>query len=150
MQGGVRGHLPFDARSTPLVADAGVLDATIDWRKRKFRVEAVSLVTAADFAWKPGAPPGATLPQAGGGSVVSRQFGQSFEDDSAAVLGVSSRNAGVVFFANQSVMSTIASGSNAIGLYVDLSTGALKLYYLGTPGILLDFWIEATGPFDNV
>ena len=78
------------------------------------------------------------------------QSGQSYIDDSAVVLGVASRNAGVAFFANNANFSPIASGSNAIGFYVDLATGALKVYYLGTPGVPLYFVIEASAPFDNV
>lgn len=147
--GAVRMRFPIDATTaSPLIADGGVLDNSIDWRKRDFTVRCSTKVGATQFAWQLGATSGA-LPQAGASTVASTQDGQSFLDDSAAVLEVASRNAGVVFFANNAVMSAIAAGSNAIGLYVDLSNGTLKVFYAGTPGVPLFFTLEASAPFDN-
>lgn len=147
--GGVRMSFPFDATTaTPPILDGAVLDDSMDWRGRTFTVKCSGRAGATQFATQHGAASGA-IPQAGGGAVSTTQEGQSSEDDSAAVLGVGSRNAGVVFFAANAQLSLVNAGPNAIGLYVDLSTGALKLYYLGTPGQLLLFTVEATGALDN-
>jgi len=148
-QGGLKKRFGLDATTaTPLIADAGVLDDAIDYRGRDFTVRCSVWPGATQFAWQPGATSGA-IPQPTGATTLS-QDGASMVDNSAAILGVTSRNAGVVFFANHAALAPVAAGANAIGLYVDLATGALRVFYQGTPGCLFIFTVEGTAPFDNL
>jgi hypothetical protein len=118
-QGGVVRRFGFDATTaTPLFADTAVLDTSIDYRRRDFTVRCSTKVGATQFAWQPGATPGA-IPCVGMTSLV--QETQSFVDDSASVLGVASRSAGVVFYVNNASLPGVAAGANGFGLYVPLS-----------------------------
>jgi hypothetical protein len=45
-------------------------------------------------------------------------------------------------------LSAIATG--VVALYVDQTTGNLKLYGTGSPGLKFFFWVQASGPMDNV
>jgi hypothetical protein len=135
--------------SVPVFGDAAILDDSIDWRNRQFTTSCTGKTGATEFAWQHGSASGA-IPQAGLYETArTTQDGQSYEDDSLAVLGVS-RNAGSVFYANVTSFNPPITGINsAVGLYVDLATGALKVLYVGTPGCVLSFRLEATLPMDN-
>lgn len=148
MRGTVRRIFPLFANTpTPTIGDAGVVDLTIDWRKRKVSVRAECDPGAAQFAWQPGASAGA-FPQPSAQLTRYETAGQAFYDNTTAVFGGMPRNGGVVFYANSSLWSAIGPGA-AIGLYVDLASGNLKLFYQGTPGGCMFFTIEAEDCFDN-
>ncbi|HEY2509821.1 MAG TPA: hypothetical protein VGI39_03165 [Polyangiaceae bacterium] len=148
--GGVRMRFPIDASGsgTPLIADAGILDLSRDWRNRDFTVTLAARPGATHFAWETGAAGAAIVPKAGSSTIRVTQEGQSYKNDSLDVLGVD-RGAGVVCFANNANFSPIAAGSNSIGLYVDMASGALKLWYQGTPGCLVMITVEAEDAYDN-
>lgn len=160
MKGGIQKFLLLDAQaaaaSAPL-GDTAVLDDSLDWRNRYFRVTAQAIAGAGRyFASDPLASGGIYTPGAVSvtfGTVMMMTCGQSFRDDTVAQLfggGGSSRNGGTLALMNNASMSVItASGAAAIGLYVDLTTGKLLLYYNGTPGVRLLIWIDGTGAYDN-
>lgn len=133
---------PFD--------DTAVLDDSIDWRKRFFKVTAHASNSSFPFASAPAASAAAYAPTAfattmGGNVLIA--VGQSFRDDSFHTFGVA-RTAGAIFFASSSTLTQLAGGSQ-VGLYVDLTTGALRLFYVGTATAHVLVHIEASGPFDN-
>jgi hypothetical protein len=147
MQGAVRLRFGFDATSSiPLILDQAVLDSSIDWRNREFRATVATWAGGTQFAWATGAASGA-IPNVGA-SVTLMQQGQSYVDDSLAMLG-RSLGGGTILQATNANLSTIAAGANSFGLYVSLSDGALRVSYVGTPGPLLVITIEASDSFDN-
>ena len=91
-----------------------------------------------------GSGPTQTFPM----NAVSR--GQSFHDDSALFTGslIGSGAGFAAYFSPLYGLTQMGAGSG-IGLYVDLATGNLKLFYVGTPGVRMDIDIEATGHFGN-
>jgi hypothetical protein len=148
-------HMMLDASlaigSAPF-ADMAIVDETIDWRNRYFWALIFAYGSTNLIASDPTATT-ACVPQASLsaiGSSVALQAGQSYRDDSNHNTGLTSRSAGFVCYANNSILSQISAGaSSAIGLYVTLADGNLRLLYRGTPSVRAMIWILATAPFEN-
>ncbi|HEY2509820.1 MAG TPA: hypothetical protein VGI39_03160 [Polyangiaceae bacterium] len=154
MVGGEIAWCLFDATLSSVSApfgDAAILDATIDWRNRYFvAVVYASQSSGQIFGSDPQSGSAPFVPcggLSGSGANILLASGQSFRDDSLSTLA-SSRNGGVVWWASPVTLSALAGGS-ALGMYVDLATGALKAFYTGTPARRLFVWIFATAPYDN-
>ncbi len=77
-------------------------------------------------------------------SVYQVGFGQSFATDASTTRAVMS-----LAPANVPVTTVIASATS-VGLYVDPSTGTLKLSVGGVPLVSVFVWLDATAPFVNV
>lgn len=131
----------------------GIVDDSRDWRHRLWRWQAAFTGYAPwVFPWEPNAPvPAKTIISAVSDQTpaVTRAtgMGQSFvsdtpmlapprSDPAAVVALLDSRNAGLppkVYAA----------------LVVDLTSGALKVFVEGAPGIRAFFWLDASGQFPN-
>jgi hypothetical protein len=131
----------------------GVVDDSRDWRNRIFRWHAIVNPSAqAIFPWdRSGSPPARAIGATGAGTQTPFQafgFGQSFTPDGATEC--------VPPLAMTAPVAAQVTPNNAnlpvqtyIALAVDPSSGALKVFINGTPGVRCFFWLEATGPYPN-
>jgi hypothetical protein len=131
---------------TPIVSldDTNVVDQSIDWRNRDFLVFASAIITSAQFPFQHGAATsGANIP---GASVIpTLTAGQSYVEDDTARMGIT-RSGGTVFYDG-------STGGTKTGLYVDLTTGQLKMYNTWATDNFDGrwfWWIFASGAFDNI
>lgn len=135
------------AAATWNIPDAGVLDQSIDWRRRVFLSTLVFDASASVvFAFN-----GATNAIPGQNMVLANtlvQPGQSFLSDDNAVLGITTRNGAVVVRVNNTLSANWTAATVA-AVYVDMTTGALKVYGTGTPARRAFIWIQASGQMDN-
>jgi len=148
--GGAQGLLvAIDLLSAPKSHASGdVIDDSIDWRNRVFFVT-VAANMSGGFPWNGVAANPIPQPIASPNTLDSTkqmQMGQSFWDDTSTVIGGSI--GGCVMHLEPTNMAVMTGGSKAV-LYVDATTGALRVAYSGNPGIKLFAWIEATAPYDN-
>jgi hypothetical protein len=130
--------------------DGAILDRSVDWRNRLFRVHYQVRSWQAAFAWSRTASPWPVMPSSFRGSaqtprIQNFDFGQSFVDDGALYGGFAG---GAVFVADPTSIAFLAQGSR-VAVYVDAATGAMKLALTGVPNALFLLWIEATAPFTN-
>jgi hypothetical protein len=136
---------------SPVIADAGVVDASIDWRNRIVLVTVKGSAAATQFAFQHGATSGGganvLMPEAAAGTVL-QDVAQTLVDDSSAAATFGTARGPVVCILKNASFAPVAGGA-AVGLYVDASTGALKLFYQGTPGCRLFFVVQALGAIDN-
>lgn len=123
--------------------DGDIVDASVDWRKRVFQTLAVGSSTR--FFANDAAHAGASmLPGPGvGASNYNTQPAHSFVADSI-VSGTSALVSGQT----QATISDM-DASGVVDLYVDMTTGALKIHLSGTPKCRVFFWIQASGAFPN-
>lgn len=136
-------------------ANGAVVDDSVDWRYRAFMVfaQAITRSGGAQFAWEQSATVNTLVPGTGAsGRPLSTAWmmGQSFEIDGYLVSGT----AGVCSFTQAAQDYAVALASMAalpaqVGLYVDMSTGALKMFSAGSPNVKVMFWLFATAPFSN-
>jgi len=132
------------------IADGAVLDHSVDWRNRLFRIHYQLRSANATLAWSRTSSPWPTMPSPFRGNqqtarVQNFDFGQSFQDDGSLFGGFAG---GTVFYADPTTAAFLAPNAH-IAVYVDLATGALRLSTAGTPGAFALLWIEATAPFPN-
>lgn len=129
----------FQMPALTVSATTYVVDNSVDWRKRLFKWTATTKHdnSVVDFAWANGNCPSA---QAGD---FAFGMGQSFFND----CGFLSITGGLV------AQIATTSMPNTVYLFVDLSTGALKMRVPGSansPNARLIVWLEASGQFANV
>lgn len=118
----------------PALNTTHIVDDSCDWRRRLFKWFATSSTAASALPWDNGGPRA--------GNAMETGYGQSFSDDGTGAFGV----AGGIVAIN--LGTTILA--NVIQIYVDLSTGALKMKTpAASPNKDLVVWIEATGQFAN-
>lgn len=127
---------------TPITATGDILDASIDWRNRYFKVcaragAAVSGVFASSI---PGTPANAFPIPSSTASFTT--MGQSFVADATYVAA--SRT--VAYFEPTGVPNMAAA--TAVTLYVDAS-GNLKIFLTGAPACRIMVWLESTAQFPN-
>lgn len=139
--------------SNTLATNTATVDATIDWRKRHF----FSLIQVAGNSGSLFATdPSVTLvgvPCCQIGQTQLSIMGQGYFDDSLNSMGAPiTGGAGGVFLlnGNNAVGIPGPTSTNAFGVYVDLTTGQLRVYYLGTPGVRMFCRIEATGAYGEL
>lgn len=134
------------------IPDAGIVDNSIDWRNRYFLVM-TAFGIAANF----------TFAQAHGLAAQSQAIpslttnagdlffatGQSFIADDNAALGITTRNGAVIAICNNARASGWTAATVA-ALYVDTTTGVLKMYGTGTPARKAAFYVFASGQMENV
>lgn len=130
-----------------------VVDDSRDWRSRVFRWHAIVNPNAqAIFPWdRSGSPPARAIGATGAGTQSPFQafgFGQSFAPDGQTVcvppLSINAPVAAQVTPGN----ANLPAGSY-VALAVDPSSGALKVFIAGTPGVRVFFWLEASGAYPN-
>jgi hypothetical protein len=133
--------------------NGSIIDATVDWRGRFFLVYAFMAVSTIPFGNDPTVVPGSTFPMPFGnyplnlsasGQTPDFRMANSFTAD--AVLGAGTS---LVYQASSSLFPSILS-AGALGIYVDMSSGALKSYIHNTPsGVRLFVWLQASAQFPN-
>ena len=154
-------HLALDLLSASSsswnVATGQVVDATRDWRRRTFvifcSVQGASSPGTTDFAWgwaenDTTATHNCVPQRLGGGSMGvtnTMLMSQSMTDDS--VVGMSITGPQIAYLNNTNLSAIDASGSFA--LWVDPSTGAMKVAVQGTPKVKAYLWIQASAQFAN-
>jgi hypothetical protein len=124
-----------------------VLDDSIDWRNRLFwsRVQGRKGGASVRLAWADATlNPGEIVPsdEEDTANTLStfEGFGQSFQDD-----GAFTGDFGQVVYVTNSEMACM-TGASALGIHVNLGTGALEVETNGTGAVCsLFFWIMATG-----
>ncbi|HEU4729981.1 MAG TPA: hypothetical protein VFT22_18920 [Kofleriaceae bacterium] len=131
--------------ATKSINSGDIIDSSIDWRFRAFRWFATAQNNAlTKFAYDPShAGTNIVLDDFSTialGNQTTFGFGQSFLVDAAP-------EAYVAFLVNAR-MTQIAAATN-IRISVDMTTGALKVFYSGAPAVMLFIWIDATGSFPN-
>jgi hypothetical protein len=131
----------------------GVVDDSRDWRNRVFRWHAIVNPSAqAVFPWDhSAAPPARAIGATGAGAQSPFQafgFGQSFAPDGQTMcvppLPMTAPVAAQVTPGNANLPA-----QTYIALAVDPSSGALKVFINGAPGVRCFFWLEASGQFPN-
>lgn len=127
------------------VLNGGIVDDSIDWRNRLFRVTAMS--SSFLFAFDPQAVSEGTPNSAGASSLPSVQLTNGFVADGGLVSGNPT-----VFSATNAVLPNMAANST-LGLYVDVVGGTGKLLFYGStttvPATKVFFWIEYSGQQPN-
>jgi hypothetical protein len=130
-----------------------VVDDSRDWRNRVFRWLAIVNPSAqAIFPWDHGGSPpsraiGATGAAAQGGWMAFG-FGQSFAPD-GQILCVPPLSINAPVAAQVTQGNAGLPQSTYVALAVDPSSGALKVFISGVPGVRAFFWLEASGQFPN-
>lgn len=142
---------PIAASAFPF-GDTSIIDKSIDWRNRYIEWFVHAGPSNFRFASDPLAI-GTTLLVPSTqletyGTNVLTGMGQSFIDDGTTLLG-SGHAGGVVLSLINSKLSVVAAGA-LIALYVDLTTGYLRLAYSGTPGTRLVMRLSPYGQFENL
>lgn len=137
------------------IANGGILDDSIDWRYRAFMVfvQAITRTGGAQFAWEQSATVSTLVPGTGAsGRPLSTAWmmGQSFEADGYILSGMAAVCSFMQVAADFAVaLSSMAASPAQVGLYVDMSTGALKVFTAGSPNVKVMYWLFATAPFPN-
>jgi hypothetical protein len=133
-------------------ASGSVIDDTRDWRKRYWKWSlSANGAGGATFPHEPGAStsliPSATNSIAASGFVEGHA--QSFVDDSATLSGAPASSS-IIAYATHSTLATLNTGST-FAIYVDQSTGNLKLYASSSPSPTSKFFVEiwATSQLPN-
>jgi hypothetical protein len=133
--------------------NGSVVDDSRDWRNRIFRWFAIVNPSAqALFPWDHGnAVPARVVAATGAtpqGGWMAFGFGQSFVPDGQVMCSPPlSVNFPVAAQVN-ALNATLVAGAY-VALAVDPSSGALKVYVNGVPGVRAFFWLEASGQFPN-
>lgn len=167
MVGGVERFVMIDANaSTPSIVDTGLVDQSIDWRKRMFvtHIQVGTAVFASNSAGTHPVTPGNQVSQQvttntylayGANNVIS--FGQSFVVDDNDIFGITTRNGMFVASITNNWPAgkyncTAIAGGTALGLYVDNTTGRLLCYVKNPVAIAarVFFWIKATAQMDGI
>lgn len=146
-------------------SDGDIVDDSIDWRGRLFWWSAVGIsgsTQAEGYTFDRRSTSAAKTPAARYSLAlqsVAQGFGQSFRDDSSQGFpaGVTFSASpfttcmGLAVFIDDNVIPNIGGAGAAIALYVDSSTGALKIKLsTGTaPGGQFVIWLRATAPYSN-
>lgn len=151
MNGTVTRFIPIlisvDAGAVVDIADGSIVDDSIDWRNRVFKCVGQLAGTASfkDFAWHADglprvvnatAPVPVTLTQLGNSLTANPDFGSRL----------------TVFSATNANSPAFVGVGGTIELYVDASTGALKVKRVeggALTSYTLFVWLEASHPFTN-
>jgi hypothetical protein len=158
----------LDPNDRGWIADGAVIDHSVDWRNRLFRIHYQLRNANTTLAWTRTASPWPTMPSPFTTNPQPPQplpqpnpqprpppspslraegwdFGQSFQDDGSTYAWFAG---GAVFTADPTIASFMAANTR-LAVYVDMATGALRLSVTGTPGVFAFLWMEATAPFNN-
>ena len=139
------------------IATGQVVDDTIDWRNRTFVINAcaqgASSPGSTTFAWGVANTDTTSthnlVPCRLGGSTAGAQstviMSQSMTNDSVGGIGVTGPLIAVL---DNSRMSSVDVGGY-LALWVDPSTGALKVAVSGTPKVMYYIWVQASGQMSN-
>jgi len=130
------------------VNTTAVVDSSVDWRNRIFKVRAVVAPSGTNMPWDSAGAAwlcDGRFPAGGSGSQSFFDFvGNSFHDNSGAALGA------VLADLNTTTTGALLSAGKQVRLLVDMSTGALKIKTSATdPDAAFFLFIEATGQFVN-
>jgi hypothetical protein len=134
----------------PSHISTGIIDRSIDWRKRFFRVSVCGSLSAIKFANDATAASAAvpTLKQVitGAGSSSWNDFvlSNSFIVDAQTTTTDAS-----VYFADNTSSGGVIAGGAKIGIYVNHTDGTLRFWFSGSPAVRLFAWIEASAPMPN-
>ena len=134
-------------------SDGDIVDDSIDWRYRFFdwKFQSKAGNTSADSFVSDRSGTGAaliptadytTVPDSGWG------FGQSFIDDSASFVGIPASSA-VVMSISSNVYTSLGGANKSVELYVDMTTGALKISLNASPSAQIFIVVEASGQYSN-
>ena len=126
--------------------DATVIDDTIDWRRRVFKVTALMNNQNIPSVWSTGATT-ASVPRAG--QYTTTVIGQSIFDD-VGTFYTTTNHGGVLCYFDSTNSNSLIASPNGIGMYVDSTTGAIMALIKGSPGVNAMFWIEATNAYCNL
>ncbi len=142
--------------------NGAILDDSVDWRKRVFKWMAKIGGPAANdskFPWNSSGGQGLlvgdrSVPSAGGTDLSAEQtyqlgFGQSFAVDAISGTLTAAYFKATTDGANSANAGGVMAASTVIAIYVDASTGALKLGVAGVPAVCLFLWLDATAPYGN-
>ncbi len=127
-----------------------VVDASIDWRNRRFRIDVYTCTAAAGHKFDHD-PSGSTIRipwSRVDGTTFSTNMGNSMAHDNTVTDG--GADTSLISDQTNSNNTSIASGGE-VSLYVNQVTGALKVFIGATaPTCRIQFWITATGQFPNL
>jgi hypothetical protein len=119
----------------PALNGVRIVDTSVDWRRRLFKVMLMTSAAASALPWDGGGPIS--------GGAFDIGYGQSFRDDGTGGIGTAG---GLV--AKQ--IGGVGQLDHAIDLLVDLSTGNLKMKVpAASPNRDVIIWLEATGQYAN-
>lgn len=124
--------------------DATVVDDSIDWRNRFFKVTCKLNSTNVPSVWSTGVASG-SVPRSGQALVTD--LGQSIYDDLSSFYTTTNHGGVVCYFDHSS--NTVIASTMGLGLYVDQTTGALMALINGAPAVNAFFWVEATAAYPN-
>jgi hypothetical protein len=129
---------------TASIANGDTIDQSIDWRNRFFWCWAVAVGGASSLlAQDPAATSGTNVPSAGTPIYVS--MGQTFQTDPAAISGVAKL---LIVRVTPTQLAGLGAASQ-IDVWVDPSTGAMRVNLNGTANAQVFFRIDATASFSN-
>jgi hypothetical protein len=129
----------WTAPRTVTLGGVGVIDNSVDWRMRNFKV----VVSCASQAFaSQGFASASTIAFPGVGYPIFQFLAQSFTEFVANKYALANLN-------NANTAGFMAAGSTLL-LYVDLASGSIKCDMGATdPACNFYFWIEATGQYNN-
>ncbi len=113
------------------IPDGTVIDSSIDWRNRIFKVFVAADAGGGAYAWYPGG----ALPNKNSNSKL--YAGSSFGNTDSTVVSLTNAE-----------ISQVSLGAN-VNLMVNATTGALYLSYSSSPSVSMFFWLDATAQFPN-
>jgi len=130
----------------------GVIDSSVDWRNRFFKVTIVVTGNAQAAGTPPAEPTVAPFPMAATKNATV-QMGNSFYLDGTLQVPTAAQTASCIAFCNSTATPGVAGMLDSpatCGIYVDSTTGNLLWSTTTAPAeAFLFFWIEATGQRPN-
>lgn len=143
-----------------------IVDDSRDWRYRLFRWTAgvgIGATAYGQFPWNQSGISSVLLPGVVGASAVMPGYspgtvttasglgasGPGGTTQSVASLYATGAAAAATPAAGANVCTNVMPSGTGVYLYVDSSTGALKLGVTGVPLVSVIFWIEATASYEN-
>ncbi len=138
----------------------GIVDDSIDWRKRVFKWFALVDGGTDKFPWNSSGGnkicngeniiAGPNTTDLGSKKAYQHGFGQSFAQESITALMWAAQFQSLTNGDNYSnVPVALMTTGTFVGLYIDASTGALKVYITGNPTAQFFIWLDATAPYTN-
>jgi hypothetical protein len=149
--------MDFTVSGHPSHANGDLVDDSVDWRNRYFRITSF-LCSTEKFGSDPtlsefgGGAPAVPFPLSLQSGRLSLGMGQSFVADDKAIVNMCS-----VYIDTDNVAlnsgfqqgTTPMGSSTKFGIVCDPTTGGLKAYVSGNPGCRAVIWLEATGQLPN-
>lgn len=135
------------ADSTVNPAGNTILDTSIDWRRRIFRMLVAPTTLTNTFAWDPNGGSSSVNPYSGGAGYDAATIPLWFMGES--LFTGATGGYGIARFDSNRFPALIPAGSSC-SLYVDMSTGNLGCAVSGPATYNLTIWLEASGYYPNM